>query len=209
MTDSDRSPLTAAAMDPENNEFATPTEIWRPLSRAVDGFDLDPCSGAEAVPIAPERYTKEDDGLRQPWHGDVFVNPPWSGSDGDGSAKEAWLQKAISEALREETDRIIVLLPVDTSTHWFHSYVVEAESVCFVGPGRIPFEGGDRNPSFGLLIAVFGPVDDRLANALDTFGVVFRGRSVHNPAPQRRLVHATDGGTSGIGDTGKHRGGEP
>ena len=27
-------------MDPDNNEYATPPEIWRPLSRAVGGFDL-------------------------------------------------------------------------------------------------------------------------------------------------------------------------
>ena len=50
-------------MDPDNNEYATPPEIWRPLSRAVGGFDLDAASGAESTPIAPDRLTKEDDGL--------------------------------------------------------------------------------------------------------------------------------------------------
>ena len=38
-------------MDPDNNDYATPAEIWRPLSRAVGGFDLDAASGAEC-PVA-------------------------------------------------------------------------------------------------------------------------------------------------------------
>lgn len=190
--DAGGSPLTAASMDPENNEFATPGEIWRPLSRAVDGFDLDPASGAESVPIAEEQLTKEDDGLSEPWHGDVFVNPPWS-SNGDASAKHEWLQKAISEVYRPEVRRVVMLLPVDTSTQWFHGYVVDADAICFVGPGRISFEGGDRNPSFGLLIAVFGPVTDELAETLGHFGAVFRGRSIHETTAQQRLPSVSGG----------------
>jgi DNA N-6-adenine-methyltransferase (Dam). len=84
--DGRRSPITSASMDPDNNEYATPPEIWRPLSRAVGGFDLDAASGAESTPIAPDRLTKDDDGLTQPWHGNVWLNPPWS-TNGNGSAK--------------------------------------------------------------------------------------------------------------------------
>lgn len=186
-----RSPLTCAAMDPENNEYATPPEIWRPLSRAVGGFDLDPASGAESTPIAPERFTKEDDGLTQPWHGDVFLNPPWS-TNGDASAKEDWLRKVRNEVSRDAVDTVVVLLPSDTSTQWFHEHVMAATAVCFVGPGRIAFEGGDRNPSFGLIVATYGPVSDDLADALDTLGAVVRGREAYTPHEQRRLV--TDGG---------------
>jgi len=90
-------PLEGHEQDADDNEYATPPEIWRPLSRAVGGFDVDPCSGAEPTPIADERYTKDDDGLRQAWSGAVWVNPPWS-SNGDGSAKETWLRKMRNEA---------------------------------------------------------------------------------------------------------------
>lgn len=193
----DRSPLTSASMDADNNEFATPGRIWRPLARAVDGFDVDPCSGAESTPIAPTRFTAEDDGLAQPWHGDVFVNPPWS-TNGDGAAKEDWLRKIRSESNRDEVGSIVLLLPVDTSTHWFHEHVLAADAICFVGPGRIAFEGGDRNPSFGLLIAVFGPVDDELADVLDHFGAVFRGRSIYEPTRQQRLVPAGEESEAGV-----------
>jgi phage N-6-adenine-methyltransferase len=181
-------------MDPDNDEFATPPKLWRPLARAVDGFDTDPASGAESTPIASTRYTKADDGLSKAWHGDVWLNPPWS-TNGNGSAKERWLTKARSEANRTAVDRVVVITPSDTGAHWFHEHVLAADAVCFVGPGRIPFEGEDRNPSFALAIAVFGPVDDVLADALDSLGAVVRGRSLYEPTPQATLNQNAAGGS--------------
>lgn len=172
------------------DEFATPPRLWRPLADAVDGFDLDPASGAEASPIADTRFTKADDGLAKTWFGDVFVNPPWS-TNGDGSAKHEWLKKARNEAARDAVDSVTVLLPCDTSAHWFHDHVLAAEAVCLVGPGRIPFVGENRNPSFELVIAAFGDVPDSLIGALGGFGAVIRGREVVERTKQTTLA---DGG---------------
>jgi hypothetical protein len=46
-------------------------------------FDLDPASPGPGhwVP-AKKIYTVEDDGLRQPWEGLVFLNPPFGGRNG-------------------------------------------------------------------------------------------------------------------------------
>lgn len=178
--------LSGHEADGDDNEYATPGHLWRPLADAVDGFDVDPASGAESTPIAPTRYTKEDDGLSKAWHGWVFLNPPWS-TDGDGSAKDRWLRKARNEANRDSVDGVVVLLPADTSSHWFHDHLLAADALCLVGPGRIPFEGEDRNPSFQLAIAVFGETPNALVDALDSFGGVIRGRRVHDPAPQAAL----------------------
>lgn len=172
--------------DEDDNEYATPGKIWRPLARAVGGFDVDPASGAESVPIASTRYSKEDDGLSKAWEGAVFLNPPWS-SEGDGSAKVRWLRKARNEANRDAVDVVVVVLPADTSAHWFHDHILEAEAFCLVGPGRIPFEGEDRNPAFDLVIAAFGSVDGELVDALDSFGAVVENESVHDPMPQQSL----------------------
>lgn len=182
--------LHAHEQDPDDNEYATPPEIWRPLSRAVGGFDVDPASGAESTPIAPTRYTKEDDGLSKAWNGWAFLNPPWS-SNGDGSAKKKWVRKARSEAQRDAVDGVVVLLPVDTSAHVFHDHIVEAPAICFVGPGRIPFQGENRNPSFELLVAVYGEVPGDLVDALDALGEVINGRGVHDPVPQAKLGEVT------------------
>lgn len=178
--------ITSSSMDPDDNEYATPSEIWRPISNAISGFDLDPASGAEPTPIASDRYTKEDNGLQKPWYGDVWLNPPWS-TNGNGNAKIKWLRKVQNEMNREEVNRIVVILPVDTSTHWFHDYVVDANVICFVGPGRVSFSGESRNPSFNLLVAVYGPSNDTLVEVLNTLGVVFKGKSVFKPRRQQRL----------------------
>lgn len=175
--------LAGHESDPEDNDYATPPEIWRPLARAVDGFDLDPASGAEPVAIADERYTRDDDGLRQPWHGWVWLNPPWS-SSGDGSAKDEWLRKVRREVDRDAVDGVVVLLPAETSAHWFHSHVLAAEAVCLVGPGRIPFIGESRNPSFAMVLAAFGEVGGALLSALDELGAVFQSDQLVDEHPQ-------------------------
>jgi len=195
-TDTERSgTLLRHEQDPEDNEYATPPKIWRPLSRAVGGFDLDTASGAESVPIAPNCYTAEDDGLAQPWYGWAFCNPPWASSD--GSVKQDWLRKARREADRDAVDGVVVLLPVDTSAHWFHDHILSAPVVCFVGPGRIPFEGEDRNPSFPLLIAVYSDeVPSELVDTLDSLGAAVRGREVYQPTTQAALVPSADDGNS-------------
>lgn len=172
--------------DADDNEYATPPKIWRPLSRAVDGFDVDPASGAEPTPIAPTRYTKEDNGLNQAWEGDVFLNPPWS-SNGDGSAKKQWLRKARNEANRDAVDTVTVVLPADTGSHVFQNHIFEAPVFCLVGPGRIPFIGEDRNPSFDLVIAVYGQPTDDLVDALGELGAVIHGRKVVDETPQATL----------------------
>ena len=193
--------------NPDDNEYATPPEIWRPLARAVGGFDTDPASGAEPEPIATTRYTAEDDGLRQAWAGWCWLNPPWS-SNGDGSAKKRWARKARNEAARDAVDGVVMLLPCDTSSHVFHDHVAASDVFCLVGPGRIPFRGENRNPSFELVLAVFtNDVSDDLRNALDGLGIVVEGRTVVDRNPQSTLV--TDAGqystdtTSAGGDDGE------
>jgi len=178
--------VETAGQDADDNEYATPPEIWRPLARAVDGFDTDPASGAESVPIASTRYTKDDDGLSKAWDGSVWLNPPWS-STGDGSEKVRWLRKARNEANRDAVDVVLVLLPADTSAHWFHDHMLEADALCLVGPGRIAFEGESRNPSFALAVAAFGLVDEGLVAALEELGAVIEGRSVVDGTPQTTL----------------------
>lgn len=179
--------------DPDDNEYATPPEIWRPLARAVGGFDTDPASGAEPERIADTTYTKADDGLLQSWRGWVWLNPPWS-SNGDGSAKKEWARKARNEAARDAVDGVVMLLPCDTSSHVFHDHVAAAGVFCLVGPGRIPFLGEDRNPSFELVIAVYAddtPSD--LVDALNELGVVVSGRTVIEENPQSSLRGWSDG----------------
>lgn len=178
-----------------SDEYATPPSLWRPLSRAVGGFDLDPASGAESTPIAEQRYTKADNGLEKPWHGDVWLNPPFADKPSVGEGKrEKWLKKARNEVQRPEVRSITVLLPVDVSTNWFHEHVLEANVICFLDH-RPEFEGhkaDESNTSFAIQLAVYGEAPDDLIAALEQFGAVFRGRKYYRSTIQQTITEVDD-----------------
>lgn len=67
----------APVQSPETDERYTPAWVFDALGET---FDLDPASpplGVSRVPTAAV-WTKNDDGLTQPWHGFVWLNPPFS-----------------------------------------------------------------------------------------------------------------------------------
>lgn len=162
--------------------WATPQAFVEPLSDAVGGFDLDPASGAEAEPHAEETYTAAENGLASEWFGTVWLNPPFS-------EKTDWLEKAYREYHDGNVELALILLPVDTSTQWFHDYVTEADLLWFK-EGRLKFRGGggrNRNPNFGVMIAVYGDAPDDLRDTLAHRGVVVESRGIHTLTEQTEL----------------------
>lgn len=57
-----------------SDEWYTPPHIIAALGE----FDLDPCAPTRQFYTAKECYTKADDGLKQPWFGRVWCNPPYN-----------------------------------------------------------------------------------------------------------------------------------
>lgn len=56
------------------DEWYTPK--W--IIDALGEFDLDPCAPSRQFYTAKECFTKTEDGLKMPWHGRVWCNPPYS-----------------------------------------------------------------------------------------------------------------------------------
>ncbi len=103
----------------ESDDWYTPPEIFAALGLQ---FDLDPCSPGRGhwVP-AKWVYTIEDDGLKQPWHGLVFMNPPFGGRNGH----VPWLEKFLAHG------NGIAVVRAYTSSGWFHDYATKAETMLF------------------------------------------------------------------------------
>lgn len=61
-----------------SDSHLTPEYVVEPSRRVLGHFDLDPASSefANRLVRAGKIYTREDDGLVQPWAGRVFLNPP-------------------------------------------------------------------------------------------------------------------------------------
>ena len=147
----------------DNDEVATSPELWRPIKERVGGFDLDPAAGAEPTPIAEERYTKEDDGLAQSWHGNVWLNPPFSD-------KTPWYRKLVSELNAGRVERAVAVAPVDPSCNWFHEWYSRADVVCFLD-GRNWYIGHGDSPSFSTMLGAWNPTDE-LTEWLISMGTV-------------------------------------
>jgi site-specific DNA-methyltransferase (adenine-specific) len=129
-------------------EWGTPTEMFASLDKRFGPFTLDPCASASNAKC-PIYYTREMDGLKFPWVGKVFMNPPY------GAQIARWVQKAYLE--RNNCDVIVGLLPASTDTKWFHSYVYHKALVNFV-KGRVLFIGHKNcRPNFPSMIAVWRP----------------------------------------------------
>src|SRR5262249_60873520 len=83
------------------SDWYTPPEYFKALGLV---FDLDPCSPGPGhwVP-AKKIYTKEDDGLRQPWLPGwlVFMNPPFGGRNSHAPSVIEFLNHRNSRGLGE------------------------------------------------------------------------------------------------------------
>lgn len=76
-----------------NGLFSSKTDMWETPQWLFDklneefNFDLDVCATKDNTKCV-EYYTKEQDGLKQPWYGVCWCNPPY------GKEIGKWVEKA-------------------------------------------------------------------------------------------------------------------
>jgi hypothetical protein len=112
--------------------WLTPPE----LVEALGEFDLDPC-GAPGHVLAARTYLLEngEDGLRDPWEGRVWLNPPY------GKDAAPFLSRLA------EHGQGIALIFARTETGWFHEQVWEKASGILFLKGRVTFLDADKVPA--------------------------------------------------------------
>lgn len=97
----------------ESNERYTPAEIIELARKTMGEIALDPASNPVCNQYigAAKYFTKEQDGMRQEWHGNVWLNPPY-GKTGNQSNVNLWAQKLINEIKLERVDQACFLCDV-------------------------------------------------------------------------------------------------
>ncbi len=133
--------------------WQTPSWLLEVLKRNFGIFDIDPCSATKrrraASVSAKLLFTEEDDGLSLPWHGKVFVNPPY------GRRLGLWTAKARSEFIAGNTALIVALVPARTDTRWWHRDILEEATIVFL-KGRLRFGEGKESAPFPSALAIWG-----------------------------------------------------
>jgi len=117
-------PQTARTSD----DYWTPKWVFDALNIT---FDLDVACPPEGPAHTPCRayYTQETNGLTSPWHGNVWMNPPFS-------KLSPWVNKFIEHA------NGIALLPFSKSI-WFHTIWESNAAIVAIPRQRAAFVQGD------------------------------------------------------------------
>jgi site-specific DNA-methyltransferase (adenine-specific) len=130
----------------DKEDWATPQDFYDAADKIFD-FDLDPCATNENAKC-PFYYTKEIDGLKEPWFGNVWVNPPY------GRNVKEWVKKGYDEVQKENAKTVVILLPARTETRYWNEYCVKADEIWFI-KGRLRFEGANNSAPFPSVLVVF------------------------------------------------------
>lgn len=139
------------------DEWLTPPE----LIAALGAFDLDPCAPiVRPWPTAVRHYTLEDDGLRQPWEGRVWLNPPYGNIT-------RWMARMVAH------NHGTALTFARTETMMWHEYIWPNASAILFLRGRIVFRLPDGTPAKAnagapSVLITYGEAD---ALALETSGI--------------------------------------
>lgn len=108
----------------QTDEWLTPPEIIR----ALGAFDLDPCAPVlRPWDTARNHYTIEDNGLALPWHGRVWMNPPYGRQTG------TWLDR-----LAQHGDGVALVFARTETRAFFENVWGKATAILFIR-GRLAF----------------------------------------------------------------------
>jgi phage N-6-adenine-methyltransferase len=128
-------------------EWSTPQDLFDRLN-AEFGFTLDVCATAENAKCA-RYFTKEDNGMDQPWEGVCWMNPPYG-----RNIIGPWVAKAYESAQAGAT--VVCLLPVRTDTQWWQRYCIPHAHVDFL-KGRVKFGSARHGATFPSAVVIFRP----------------------------------------------------
>jgi phage N-6-adenine-methyltransferase len=124
------------------DEYGTPPSVFK---RFGSGCTLDVCATTETA-VCRDHFTKAHDGLKRPWHGTVWMNPPYSDL-------HTWCAKAYEYA--QAGGMVIALLPAWTDAPWFHDFVSFGR-ITFIR-GKLSFVGRKGYSWFPSMIVLWSP----------------------------------------------------
>jgi DNA N-6-adenine-methyltransferase (Dam). len=158
----------------ESYEWYTPAVYVEAAREVLGEIDLDPasCPQAQQIVKAGWYYTSVEDGLKQAWHGRVWLNPPYGTDENRDSNAGKWCAHLIAQYEAGKVEAAILLVNAVTERAWFQQ--LWAYPLCFTDH-RIQFytaEGQPKQPTHGNVFAYLGPDFKRFRQVFNQFGVI-------------------------------------
>lgn len=160
-------------------EYYTPAEYMESTRVVMGSIDLDPASSeiANETINALTIFTQDDNGLKKDWTGNVWLNPPYSKTQGK-SNQELWAKKLIDEYQKGNVDQAILLVKAALGYRWFEA-LFESWPVC-LATKRLSFtkvDGtNDGQSKHGTAFFYFGNNLDRFVGEFSKWGCIIDQR---------------------------------
>jgi ParB family chromosome partitioning protein len=164
----------------KNCEWYTPTNYIEAARKVMGSIDLDPASSekANSVVKATNYFTIDDDGLKQKWDGNVFLNPPYS-----KGLLTRFVDKLLQEvALGNVKQAILLVQSSSAGTKWFHQVTSASQCFCLAAkriffwspyaPNGLTPNGNKAGLLFGSIFFYFGPKDKQFEEVFSNFGAI-------------------------------------
>lgn len=163
----------------KNNEWFTPSKYIEAARAVMGGIDLDPasCELANRTVKATRFYTQRENGLAQPWHGRIWLNPPYGKVNpipgSTRSYQKLFVEKLLSEIASGNIEQAILLLLGNACfTHYF--YPLWAYLLCF-HDGFVSFsrpDGSTDDFGFGTTFVYVGKNEKEFIDVFSQFGTI-------------------------------------
>ena len=154
-------------------EWYTPQKYVESVRKVLGIIDLDPASSeiAQQIVKAKKIYTQEQDGLKFPWVGKVFLNPPYA-----MPTVKQFVVYMVEEFKVGRLKEGILLTNAATDTSWYDIAYGYAEAKCDT-TGRISFLGNVQGefhectaPACGQTFFYFGLNQQKFAAEFRQYG---------------------------------------
>jgi ParB family chromosome partitioning protein len=165
----------------KSNEWYTPARYIEAAREVMGGIDLDPasCKEANMVVRAERFYTKAENGLMLPWHGRVWLNPPFSDEStstgprgAQAGATTFFVEKLIREFRSGNVKQAVLLVNAKHDLAWFDQ--LWAFPICFARR-KVRFfrpKIGFESHMFGTCFVYLGPHEQKFIDTFSKFGTI-------------------------------------
>jgi len=153
----------------DDDEWYTPLIYIEAARKALGSIDCDPatCDFMQERIDAKTFFTADNSGLDHEWHGNVWLNPPYS-----RELLSKFIDKLICEYSEKRTSQAILLTHNYTDSKWWQTASEHSSAWCFPNK-RIVFEktdGRKSSPTCGQVFHYFGKKPDNFIKVFSQFG---------------------------------------